>query len=241
MGPSECETCGGAGWVMRLAKPSESGTVFTHRGPAKLVQCPSCNGDDRQQAYLESICGLEGEELGFSFQKWMNVGTRGKALEAAKWVLANHGWLTLDGRYGTGKTYLLAAIVNEARKAGRMAIYASMASLLDHLRSAFHPDSEMAFDALWNNILRAEVLCIDEAQDFNPTPWADERFKLMVVERYRCWQDTVTVVATSNVEALPGLLKSRAMDRRFRFVMLEGEDMRKSLERRGDERSNSVR
>lgn len=226
----QCEICSGTGFVNVPAEATDHDTAWSAKGPAKLVQCKRCNPMSSAQERLRSICRLEGDELGFTFQGY-DVRAHGeKPLYAARETLKANGWLTLRGEFGTGKTYLLAAIVNEAIAQGRMAIYSTMADMLEHLKVAFKPGAEVDFDALWDNVLRCDVLCIDEIEKFAPTPWAQEKLFQMVNSRYRNWQETVTCFATNDLANCPGYLKSRIMDGRFAVVSMTGA-MRPQLRR----------
>jgi len=199
-------------------------------GRVCLVECPSCNGIEARQVYLRWLCGLRGGELDTNFNSCHETQPVAEALR----VLHGSGWLTIHGGVGTGKTYLLTAIVNEARQRGMLSIYSTMSNILDHLRRAHKPGAEVDFDSLWENIMRCQVLCLDEVEKFNSTPWADEKFSQMIDARYRAWTSTTTVLATNSLEDVPGYLKSRAMDGRFQIVFSGDADVRPTLRREGE-------
>lgn len=181
--------------------------------------------------FLASVCGLQGEELGFEFGGYWADRHGREALDKSQRVLDDKGWLTLHGGYGTGKTYLLCAIVNEARRRGLLALYAPMSLLLDHLRAAYKPGAEVEYDAWWANVCRAHVLCIDEVEKYKATEWAEEKATGMFKERYRRWRETVTAVATNSFEDVPGWLKSLCLDRRFEIADTGRRDVRRELAR----------
>jgi DNA replication protein DnaC len=207
--------------------------VFTEHGPAVLIPCPICNGSDRQIEYLVKLSGLTGAELHCSFGEYWTTLHGDAPLGAANDVLKGRGWLTLSGGYGRGKTYLLMAITNEAVKRGMKSVYVGMERLLDHLRVAFKPGVEVEYDAMWDTITSADVLCLDEIEKYNPTPWAETRVKELLDDRYRAFASQTTVLATNDLAGCPGWLKSRILDGRFRVVSIGGSDVRPGLKRGG--------
>lgn len=216
----------------RLARAGDTDLAMTEYGLAVLIPCRVCNGTDKRQEYLRRVCGLAGDELSAGFDEyWTQTRERQTALGCARDVLARNGWLTLDGQFGTGKTYLLQAIVNEARLSGQQAVYTTMARLLDHLRDAFKPGHEVTFSGLWDVVCKSKVLCIDEVEKFSPTPWAEERLFDMANRRYQDWSQLATVFATNDLAGCPGYLKSRMLDGRFRVVKFSAGDVRPGLRR----------
>lgn len=177
------------------------------------------------------MCRLRGDELNFTLDGYWAKEHGREPLLAALYVLEKNGWLTLAGAKGLGKSYLLAAIVNEAVAQNRLAVYITMSELLEHLRRAYKPGAEVDFDGLWETIGRCDVLCVDEADKYSPTAWAEERVQMLVDDRYRDWHGLVTVFATNDVADCPGYLKSRMLDGRFMFVQMQGADVRPELER----------
>lgn len=158
------------------------------------------------------------------------------------------GWITLTGPYGTGKSFLMAAVANEARLQGRPAIYITMADLLADLRKTFDPEMQVSFSALMDTVSTVQVLCVDELEKFNPTPWATEQLFRLVEERYRTSRDTLTLWATNESLANgalilndlkgygAGYMESRMRDGRFLILdaFWKTTDARPSL-RRTDE------
>ena len=180
---------------------------------------------------MRRLCRLSGDEARRRFDGYWAQKHGDKPVRAARWLLGNNGWLTLSGSVGTGKTFLLQAIVNEAVEAGRMAIYLTMADLLEHLRRAYKPGVEVDSDALFDNIVRCEMLCVDEADKYNPTSWAEEKLMQLVDDRYRRWRECATVWAVNDVADVPGYLKSRMLDGRFVFLALKHQDVRPEVRR----------
>lgn len=116
-------------------------------------------------------------------------------------------------------------MVNEAIERSMAAIYTTMADLLADLRDSFNPSNGKGFSALLDNVKSSEVLCLDEVEKFRTTEWAEEVFFTLIEERYRNWNQHLTVFATNRQIGLdkrvldgtrfPGYFESRIMDGRF--------------------------
>jgi len=230
---TNCPKCKGVGWLVSAFGP-ETGWK------TKLVRCNVC-GAHRQQEYLQALSGLSPEMLTWTLDGFMGREGRVEAIQAAKAVIANpRWWLILYGPAGTGKTYLMAAIVNALRQQGYMAIYTTMADLLDHCRQAYDPAGKGPdYDDFWSIVVNAHCLAIDEIEKFRPTPWAEEKVFQLMDERYRNAPRQLTVLATNStvrrgVQLLaetryPGYLESRILDGRNRIVHLACGDVRPAM------------
>lgn len=194
--------------------------------------CQSEVNDTRRYAYLLSIDGLTPRERNLSFGTLNRIGN-GAAIERVENDTRNRrGFVGLTGKPGTGKTTLLICAVNAARERNVPAVYAVMSDLLDYLRAAYNPanNAELTFDARWDLLLRAEVLAIDELDQFNATPWAMERFLRLIDERWRQMDSRLTLLATNlPASALPDKVHSRLRDGRAAILQTGGPDMRPYL------------
>ena len=136
-------------------------------------------------------------------------------------------FVTMTGDVGRGKTRLLSCAINEGRRQGWTSVYTSMASMLDYLRSAFAPKSEISYDARWDTLANASVLAIDECDRWNPTPWAQEKFFELIDYRYRKGEELLTIFATNSpVSDLPPYVYSRMRDSRCHVATVTGPDVR---------------
>lgn len=193
----------------------------------RVVRCPAC-GQQSQQQRLQRYSGLAPEMAAWTFANTVRTGLNQAAYDAAQELAARPRWfLTLEGDNGVGKTRLLAALVNAGLGHGWTSVYTTTADLLDHLRATFEPDAEAGFDSLWERLMQARILALDEFDRWNPTPWAEEKFFQLVDHRYRHGAELLTAFATNSpVDALAPYLASRLRDQRCRYFVLLGADKR---------------
>lgn len=195
--------------------------------------CRSEINDTRRYAYLLSIDGLTPRERTLTFATFQRRADNSAAVERVEaHARDRRGFVALTGKPGTGKTTLLICAVNAARERNVPAVYALMTDLLDYLRAAYNPanTSELSFDARWDLLLRAEVLAIDEVDQFAATPWAMERFLKLIDERWRNLDSKLTLLATNlPPAALPDKVHSRLRDGRASILHMAGPDMRPFL------------
>jgi len=104
-------------------------------------------------------------------------------------------WLLLMGGYGTGKTHLAAAVAHRWLAAGQSVFFAVVPDLLDHLRAAFAPSSEVPYDEMFDTIREVELLVLDDLGAENGTAWATE--KLFQLINYRYNEGLPTVITTN--------------------------------------------
>lgn len=201
-----------------------------HGRQAKVIRC-SCQteGDhDRRRIRLLELDGLTTRERQHRFAD-LDTLINARAITTVQEATAQRrGLITLTGKPGTGKTTLLVCAVNMARESNVPAVYTTITDLLDYLRRAYNPaHGELAFDARWDLLIRAEVLALDELDEFNTTPWAMERFLRLIDERWRAMDRTLTLCATNTgLAALPEKIGSRLHDGRGQVLEMRGRDMR---------------
>jgi DNA replication protein DnaC len=146
-----------------------------------------------------------GALAGFNFENLAKSGMSGdssrqelftKAYEEAKaYAVEPRGWLVLVGPSGSGKTYLAAAIANERIKLGQPAFFQTVPELLDHLRSAFAPGSDIPYDELFETVCNTPLLILDDLGVQASTAWAKEKLDQLLNHRYI--RELPTVITTS--------------------------------------------
>lgn len=126
----------------------------------------------------------------------VNLNLFKKAFEAARsFAIDPRGWLVLAGPSGSGKTFLAAAIANERIRQCQPAFFQTVPELLDHLRSAFAPGSEMPYDELFDEVCNTPFLVLDDLGIQAATPWAKEKLDQLL--NYRLLHELPTVVTTA--------------------------------------------
>lgn len=206
------------------------GEVVWNNGHPPITRCRCQTGQDseRRRRYLLRIDGLNPTERELRFESLLRNEHNGAALrlleEGVQW---RRGIITLTGKPGVGKSTMMMCAVNRAREANVPAVYTTVSDLLDYLRSAYAPNTDMSFDARWDTLIRAEVLALDELDEFSTTPWAMERFLRLIDERWRAMDKCLTICATNaRINSLPEKVASRLRDGRAHVVEMRGADMR---------------
>ncbi len=195
MSDSACPICKGAGFVHPL---SASGRPDFSR----VVPC-RCRHEELKKeklAQLQRYSNL-GALSRLTFDNLLPNGRYDeaalqqnftRAYEAAK-AFANEpqGWLILVAPSGCGKTHLACAIANYRLSLGQPAFYIGAADLLDHLRSAFSPSSDIAHDELFERVKNAPLLILDDLTMAATTTWAKGKLEQLLNYRFNVRLPTV--------------------------------------------------
>ena len=221
--PAACPKCRGYGWL-------QYDVPVGHPQFSSLVRCDVC-GSGQQQNYLRDLCGLSSDQLTWTFSNTDRTKVNELAFDAAQLLAGNpQRFLALlsPAKFGTGKTRLLACIINAARTAGHTAIYTTTADVLDYLRSAYAPNAEVSYDGRFDTLRNARVLALDEFDRWAPTAWAQEKFFQLIDHRYRNADNLLTVfAANSDISILPGYIASRMHDVANYVFVMTGQDVRR--------------
>lgn len=186
-----CPECGGLGYVRR-------DLPLSHPDFGKLEDCRTCRGP----AKLERLRRMSRLSLALTKARLDDFDPRthlGRVTTNIKaWMRATRpGWLTLTGPHGTGKTFLLACIVNTYIDTKTPALYTTVADLLGDLQASFNPNSEQVFSALFANVMAVDVLALDEAEKWHGTEWAQTQVFRLLEHRSR-HPELRTVMATNS-------------------------------------------
>ena len=215
----DCPHCHGSGWVTQRVHVG-------HPNFGRATPCQCRETDDSLPSRLEAL--LRYSNLG-ALSRLTFGATRAdgplpdvaarrmfaEALpQAAAYAENPEGWLVLTGPSGSGKTHLAAAIANRCIERQQTVFFIMVADLLDHLRAAYSPTSEIAYDDLFEQVRNAPVLVLDDLGAHSSTPWAQEKLFQVIYHRYNNALPTVVTIRgqmTRLDEALRTRLDARGL------------------------------
>ncbi len=212
---SDCPICKGVGFVYTNVPVGQPDF-----GKAVPCRCTRQESEREHQTRLERYSNL-GALSRLTFDNLIPEGRSGDtnnqerfavAYQAAKAFAAEpKGWLVLAGPSGCGKTHLAAAIANERISHGYPAFFITTPDLLQHLRSAFSPDSEIPYDEFFNRVRETPLLILDDLGAQSSTPWAKEKLDQLLTHRFNSQLPTVIVTITP-IEELEERMRTRLTD-----------------------------
>ncbi len=211
----DCPLCHGAGFVHPV---SETGKADYSRITA--CRCRRESLGREKQDFLRRYSNL-GSLARFTFDTLEPSGRSGYAINQQQFEAAYRaardfaaepeGWLIFAGPSGCGKTHLAAAIANERIKHGYPVFFITAADLLDHLRSAFNPQSELPYDSLFDQIRNTPLLVLDDLGAQSGTAWAKEKLEQLLSHRSNQRLPTVITLGVP-IEQLDDRIKTRLAD-----------------------------
>jgi DNA replication protein DnaC len=212
---SDCSICRGAGFVhprLPSGKPDFSRVI--------PCRCARKALDKQHETHLLRYSNL-GSLTRFTFANLLPEGRSGnpqdqeqfaRAYQAARaFADQPRGWLILVGPSGCGKTHLAAAIANGRISQGQPAFFISTPDLLDRLRAAFSPDSEMPYNEFFDKVRNAPLLILDDLGAQTATPWAKEKLEQLLNYRFNSELPTV-IVAINPLQELEDRIRNRLSD-----------------------------
>jgi DNA replication protein DnaC len=242
--PTECALCGqqsicGGTGVVRYEVTLDDPRF------GKLFRCPNyqVSQDSNRQEKLRRLSNLYAfSDKTFAAFKTDNPSLTTNQQESLRMALrvsqkyaeTPEGWLLIEGTYGCGKSHLAAAVGNYRLLAGDNVLFITSPDLLDHLRGAFGPNSELAYDDTFDRVRNAPMLILDDLGVENPSAWAME--KLFQLLNYRYTNHLATVVTTNvDLDLLDPRLRSRLLDDNIiRRVKISAPDYRTPVQMQRD-------
>ncbi|HEV2405353.1 MAG TPA: ATP-binding protein [Ktedonobacterales bacterium] len=223
--PDVCPHCGGSGWV-RLDVPVGDPAF----GKAIACSCKERQQEEQRRSDLRQLSSLEpfSNKTFDSFDARVSPGLDEAFRASMEYAEQPQGWLVLRGGYGTGKTHLAAAIANYRLAAGSPVFFSIVPDLLDHLRGAFAPNSELTYDALFDRIREVELLVLDDLGAENGTAWASEKLFQLLNYRYNFRTPTVITTNSRLLSHMDDRIASRLSDVGLvQNVVIDAPDFRK--------------
>lgn len=217
-----CPVCSGAGFVHPVLDSGKADYSC-------VVPCRCSQGDLRRKKaeYLEKYSNL-GSLAQLTFENLSPAGRTGRGIcpedfagihEAAMaFAESPEGWLVLTGSGGSGKTHLACAVANHSLKAGRPVFYTGTADLLDCLRSAFGPATDVTYDELFDHVKSVPLLVLDDLTLGTATDWSREKLEQLLNHRFNARLATV-ITTDVPIEEMDDRLQGRLSDNDFCRVL----------------------
>ncbi|MEO7000834.1 MAG: ATP-binding protein [Ktedonobacterales bacterium] len=218
-----CPFCRGAGYV-RLDVPVGDPSF----GQATPCACKEQQLEERHRSDLRRLSSLDPvKDKSLATFEDALPGVREAFEVARRFADDPQGWLVLSGGYGTGKTHLAAAIANQQLAVGCPVFFSIVPDLLDHLRAAYAPSSEIAYDELFDKVREAGLLVLDDLGAENGTAWATEKLFQIINYRYNFRMPTVITTNNRLLSHMDERIRSRLSDLSLvRHVVIESADYR---------------
>lgn len=207
-----CPRCSGAGFV-RHAVP----LGHPDFGRAFPCQCVLDERQDERVTRLQRYSNL-GPLTRLTFESLVSRGRSAsrqdqerfqQCLEDARaFAEEPDGWLVLCGPSGCGKTHIAAAIANRCIARGQPVLFVVVPDLLDHLRAAYDPGSDVGYDELFEQVRNAPLLILDDLGTQSSTSWAQEKLFQLINHRFNARLPLV-VTTVLRPEQLDDRLRTR--------------------------------
>lgn len=215
--PERCPQCHGAGYLRRDVPPG-------HPDFGIPVPCV-CRQREAERRRLETLFArskLDQPALrrmtfdqfspdGFDPREEIRGNVRRAFQFAREYAEHPQGWFVLTGGNGCGKTHLAVAIANHCVARGMAVLFIVVPDLLDELRAAYAPNSEVSYDETFEEVRSAPLLILDDLGTQSNTAWADEKLFQIINHRYNAALPTV-ITTNRTMDELPVRIASRITD-----------------------------
>ncbi len=198
-----CENCKG----LVECKNDVNGCVYyPEKEDDKLifnyVACKYKNKEIKEKSEKKSICYGIGENIKNASMSEIYTDDK-KRVELIKWITnLYHNYpkekkgLYLHGSFGSGKTYIIAALLNEFAKKNYKTIIMYYPEMLNRLKSTFDNTNE-SFSEMLNEIKKCDFLLIDDIGAETVSTWSRDEI-LGTILQYRM-ENNLTTFFTSNL------------------------------------------
>jgi len=227
-----CPICDGMGWI-------KYDVPVMHHDFGRLVRCPNATqeADAERRERLRRLGNLSAyadkrlenfntTPSGYSSYYAASLASaHGVAVDFAKNPV---GIVVFEGGTGCGKTHLATGIGNIHLEQGNPVWFMNAPDLLDHLRSTYRSDSDLAYDELFERVRTVDLLILDDLGTENPSAWAQEKLYQLIDHRYIRRMPTV-ITTNHRVEDMEPRLRSRLLDHspgRSRRIIVAAPDYR---------------
>ena len=211
-----CPRCGGAGFVrkaVRLGHPDF--------GKAFPCECVADEREDQRLARLQRYSNL-GPLARLTFADLSPLGRspnpsasaallRAPSRPRAASLNSRRAGSSSPGPAAAARRTSPSAIAGRCIESGIPALFMVVPDLLDHLRSAYQPGSEVRYDELFEMVRTAQVLILDDLGVQSSTPWAQEKLFQLINHRYNAQLPTVITTNLDPTEFDPRI-QSRLTD-----------------------------
>ena len=231
-----CSLCKGAGFVYPLLASGQPD--FSRVVPCR---CAQVELKEEKLAQLQQYSNL-GNLSRLTFDTLIPEGRHNEAVSQQYFMRAcdvarafaadPEGWLVLVGPVGSGKTHLSCAIANQRLSLARPVFYIGVADLLDHLRSTFSPNSDIAYDELFERVKNAPLLVLDDLTMAVTTSWAKSKLEQLLDHRFNFRLPTV-LTTDIPVEEFDENLRGHLTDQELCQICLLQEKTLPALEQVG--------
>ena len=183
-------------------------TVNNNRLEFNYVACKYKNKELEEQSIKRSkTFGLSEELKNAHISDIYNDDN--KRVEIIKWIINFYNnypkekkGLFLHGSFGSGKTYLIATLLNELAKKDYSTVLVYYPELLTKLKSSFDVDGENNYSDLLNIIKQADILLLDDLGAETVTNWSRDEI-LGTILQYRMENNLSTFITSNlNIEEL---------------------------------------